>query len=270
MEQRQTAKEDHVLPYKHWWGLLACAGLMGVILAMGPYSEGLVLERAEAVAAAGRLAQKLEVPEHLEARNELEKLRLDKELADDTLRLIDRRIEASRDNERALIRTAENRVAKWEREIAEIEAGVAAHDDADLARHVAMSPHLVARIGGILAEDAVRHDLAGSLYVAGDAELAATVARAVDEVEHPSLRAWSLGSRVEPAEAVSRIHLPVHDPRLESSVLLLSLTELGGYTLLARRVDEGLLLAYHAADLDLVDGLTTSLQSEYHLQPEER
>ena len=53
-------------------------------------------------------------------------------------------------------------------------------------------------------------------------------------------------------------------------VLLLSLNELGGYTLLARRVDDEVLLAYHGADLDLVDGLTTSLQAEYHLQPEER
>jgi len=44
MAQQQTASDDLVLPYKHWWGLLGCAGLMGVILAMGPYSEGLVLE----------------------------------------------------------------------------------------------------------------------------------------------------------------------------------------------------------------------------------
>jgi len=145
-----------------------------------------------------------------------------------------------------------------------------AHDDAHLARHVAMSPSLVARIGGILAEDAVRRDLAGSLYVAGDEELASTVARAIDEVAHPKLRAWSLGSRVGPLEAVSRIHLPVDDARLDQSVLLLSLNELGGYTLLARRVGDETLLAYHAADLDLVDGLTTALQTQYHLQPEER
>ncbi len=44
MAEQQTANEAHVLPYKHWWGLLGCAGLMGVIFAMGPYSEGLVLE----------------------------------------------------------------------------------------------------------------------------------------------------------------------------------------------------------------------------------
>ena len=89
--------------------------------------EGLMLERAEALATAARLGQKLEVPANLEAHNELAKLRLDKGLADDTVRLVERRIEATRDNEQALIATAENRVAKWEREIAEIETGIAAH-----------------------------------------------------------------------------------------------------------------------------------------------
>jgi RND family efflux transporter MFP subunit len=89
--------------------------------------ERLILERAEAVAVAARLDQKLTVPENLEARNELAKLRLDKVLADDTLRLIDLRIQASRDNEQALIRTAENRVAQLEREVSEMEAAIAAH-----------------------------------------------------------------------------------------------------------------------------------------------
>jgi hypothetical protein len=145
-----------------------------------------------------------------------------------------------------------------------------AHDEASLARHVAMTPQLVARIGGILAEDAVSRDLAGSLYVAGDEELAGAVARVIDEVAHPKLRAWSLGNRVAPAEAISRIHLSVDDPRLDDGVLLLSLTELGGYSLLARRLPDQTLLTFHASDLDLVDGLTTALQSEYHLQPEER
>ena len=44
MAQKQFANEEHVLHYKHWWGLLGCAALMGVIFAAGPYSEGLVLE----------------------------------------------------------------------------------------------------------------------------------------------------------------------------------------------------------------------------------
>ena len=44
MTQQQSATQEHVLPYRHWWGLLGCAALMGVIFAAGPYSEGLVLE----------------------------------------------------------------------------------------------------------------------------------------------------------------------------------------------------------------------------------
>jgi hypothetical protein len=44
MTQPSTAPADPILPFKHWWGLLGCAALMGVILALGPYSEGLVLE----------------------------------------------------------------------------------------------------------------------------------------------------------------------------------------------------------------------------------
>lgn len=144
-----------------------------------------------------------------------------------------------------------------------------AHDDLGLARHVAMSPALASRIGGIVATDAVRRDLAGSLYVAGDEGLVGAVARATDAVDRPRLWAWSLGSRVSSVDAVSRIHLAVDDRRLDESVLLLSLTELGGYTLLGRRVSDDLLLTYHSADLDLVDGLTAALQSTYHLQPEE-
>lgn len=29
------------IPYKHWWGLLGCAAIMGVIVLMAPYSEGI-------------------------------------------------------------------------------------------------------------------------------------------------------------------------------------------------------------------------------------
>ena len=44
MAQQMRAEAEQVLPYRHWWGLLGCAALMGVILALGPYSEGLLLE----------------------------------------------------------------------------------------------------------------------------------------------------------------------------------------------------------------------------------
>jgi hypothetical protein len=43
MAQTLTDNEQ-VLPYKHWWGLAGCAALMGLILAVGPYSDGLLLE----------------------------------------------------------------------------------------------------------------------------------------------------------------------------------------------------------------------------------
>ena len=125
-------------------------------------------------------------------------------------------------------------------------------------------------IASQLAADAVSQKLAGTIYVAGDPALSAAVARALEEAESPALRAWSLGTHVGPLEALSRIHLPVDDPRLDERVLLLSLTELGGYTLLGRMVSAGTVLAYHAADLDLVDSLTTALQTTYHLQPEVR
>ena len=31
---------EQTFPYRHWWGLLGCAALMGLIVVMGPYSEG--------------------------------------------------------------------------------------------------------------------------------------------------------------------------------------------------------------------------------------
>jgi hypothetical protein len=62
----------------------------------------------------------------------------------------------------------------------------------------------------------------------------------------------------------------VDDHRLKERVILLALTEVSGYMLVARRLEGKLLLAYHAADLDLVDGLITALQTTYHLQPEVR
>jgi diguanylate cyclase (GGDEF)-like protein len=145
-----------------------------------------------------------------------------------------------------------------------------AHDDNDLARHAAVPVNLLPQLGGAIASDAIRYGLAGSLYVAGDEALAAAVGRAVDVAERPGLRAWSLGNRVGPLDAVSRIHLAVDDPRLDERVIMLALTDLGGYTLLGRPLSTGTMLIYHAADLDLVDGLTNALQSAYHLQPEVR
>ncbi|MFW6050700.1 MAG: response regulator [Myxococcota bacterium] len=139
-----------------------------------------------------------------------------------------------------------------------------AHDALSLSRHAALPSSAVARIGGAVVGDAVRHRLAGTVYVAGDAALEAEVARAV-EAPDPRLRAWILGKREGPG---ARLRLPVDDPRLGRTVLLLSLNEVGGYVLLGRALGPDTLLGYHTSDLDLVDGLVTSLQRTYHLQPE--
>jgi len=40
----EQAIDSDVLPYKHWWGLLGCAALLGMIFAVGPYTDGLALE----------------------------------------------------------------------------------------------------------------------------------------------------------------------------------------------------------------------------------
>ncbi len=37
-EQDVSVELDPVLPFRHWWGLLGCAALMGVIFLMAPYS----------------------------------------------------------------------------------------------------------------------------------------------------------------------------------------------------------------------------------------
>jgi two-component system, cell cycle response regulator len=139
-----------------------------------------------------------------------------------------------------------------------------AHDALSLARHAAIPTSSLARLGGLVVGDAVRRRLAGTLYVAGDVALEAEVARAVDAPDL-RLRAWILGRREGPG---SRMRLPVDDPRLSSRVVFFLLTEVGGYMLLARSLDSETVLAYHASDLDLVDGLVTSLQQTYHLQPE--
>ena len=145
-----------------------------------------------------------------------------------------------------------------------------AHDDAALARHAAIPRALVPRIAESVANDAIAHDLPGTLYVAGDRAAAAAVARAMDAVEQPRLRAWSLGPSNVGSESAQRIHITVDDPRLEDRVMLLSLTELGGYAMVARPIASGQLLAYHSADLDLVDGLVRAAQAAYRLQPEVR
>jgi hypothetical protein len=138
------------------------------------------------------------------------------------------------------------------------------HDPSSLARHLVTTAESLARIGRDLVGDAARHRLAGNVYVAGERRLGHAVREALEGHEAATVRAWSLC--VEGA-ADGPIDLVVNDQRVAEQPMLLSLTELGGYALVARRIGADRLLAYHSADLDLVDGLVTALQSAYHLQP---
>jgi GGDEF domain-containing protein len=129
--------------------------------------------------------------------------------------------------------------------------------------HAILPPGFVARLGAALAHDAVRQRSAGVLYVAGDDELAESVLGALEH-EASTVRGWVLDAGSTPGPR----RLAVDDPMLADRVLLLGLTEVGGYALAGRRRADGALLAFHGADLDLVDGLVTSLQRAYRLQPE--
>jgi hypothetical protein len=40
-EQETGQPVEPIIPYKQWWGLLGCAGIMAVIVLMAPYSEGI-------------------------------------------------------------------------------------------------------------------------------------------------------------------------------------------------------------------------------------
>jgi hypothetical protein len=132
-----------------------------------------------------------------------------------------------------------------------------------LSSHAILPPGFVARLGAAFARDAVRQKSAGVLYVTGDEALADAVL-GVLEHESSAVRGWVLD-----AGSVSGARrLAVDDPMLADRVLLLGLTEVGGYALAGRMRGDGALIAFHGADLDLVDGLVTSLQRAYRLQPE--
>ena len=128
----------------------------------------------------------------------------------------------------------------------------------------------VDRRGRIVGGDATRYGAAGTLYVAGDPAVTSAVVRAVELVERPQLRVWVLGPVPAGDDPAARIRFPIDDPRLERKTVLIAVTELGSYFLAARPVAPNTLLAYHASDLDLVEGLAWSLQTAYHLQPELR
>jgi hypothetical protein len=146
-----------------------------------------------------------------------------------------------------------------------------AHDDEALARHAAMTSALVPAVATALVRDAVRHGAEGTLYAAGDEAFAAAIVRAQEGDAVGALRTWLLGAP-PPAglDVAAPYRLALDDPRLAGTTLLLSLTELGGYCLAARPIAPATLLTFHAADLDLVEGLVGALQTAYHLQPEIR
>jgi len=137
------------------------------------------------------------------------------------------------------------------------------HDDVGLSRHATFTPSLLARVGAGLATDAFRHDAPGSFYVAGDAGVAEAVTLAAQSAAGRT-RVWALGREASGGS----YELQVDDERLDTRVFLLSVTELGAYALLARRLAPNTLIGFHSADLFLVDGLVESLRARYHLQPE--
>jgi len=82
--------------------------------------EALQLERAEILARKSKVEQNLAVPEGMQARLELEKTRLDHELALEEVRLIDQRIEAQRGHREGSIRSARNRVEWLEHDVEQL------------------------------------------------------------------------------------------------------------------------------------------------------
>jgi len=152
----------------------------------------------------------------------------------------------------------------------------AAHDEG--AHHAILPASILPRLSRHLVADARRAGIAGVVYAAGDERMGdALIDELAEGGARAPLRGWVLRSRDQPAPAVEGAPaartLAVPGADLEGRVLLLSLTELGGYVLSARRLrsrrlKEPTMLVYHASDLDMADGLVTALQRNYHLQPE--
>jgi CheY-like chemotaxis protein/GGDEF domain-containing protein len=133
-----------------------------------------------------------------------------------------------------------------------------------------LSAAAVIPIALALIRDAQRERIPGTLYLAGDAELSAQVARQVLSSQEQSLRTWLLGPAHSVRDPAADIRLPLTDARLKTTSMVLWMAERGGYCLLGRREPNGRLAVYHSSDLDLVEGLVNVLQSTYHLQPELR
>ena len=110
------------------------------------------------------------------------------------------------------------------RSTGEPEAGV----DADTS----LPPEAVSRIALALIRDAQRERIMGTLYLAGDAELSAQVARQVLSSQELLLRTWLLGPAHSVRDPAAEIRLPLSDSRLKTTSMVLWMTERGGYCLL--------------------------------------
>lgn len=139
-----------------------------------------------------------------------------------------------------------------------------------LGARASMPLEFITHITRGLIRDAHRENSAGTLYLAGDSELSAAVAREVLSVPEPALRTWILGPAPSMRDPAPDLRLPISDPRLKQTALVLCMTERCGYCLVARRGEGGQVVSYHSSDLELVEGLVNALQTTYHLQPELR
>jgi len=153
---------------------------------------------------------------------------------------------------------------------AETFAGI--RETGTFARNVTLPRAILPRLARTLASDAIRARVPGVIYGAGDDELASALVAAMAVPDPGPVRGWVLEpfrSELEPrTDAVPGARrLRVDDGRLRDRVLLMGLTELGGYVLTGRPQGDRLRVC-HASELDLVDGLVTALQRAYHLQPE--
>jgi diguanylate cyclase (GGDEF)-like protein len=133
-----------------------------------------------------------------------------------------------------------------------------------------LTPEAITRIALSLIRDAQRERILGTLYLSGDADMSAQIARQVLASQDQSLRTWLLGPAHSVRDPAAEIRLPLTDSRLKTTAMILWMTERGGYCLLGKKEPNGTLSVYHSSDLDLVEGLVNALQSTYHLQPELR
>jgi len=140
------------------------------------------------------------------------------------------------------------------------------HRDAEIAGAVVRITRAgLARLGSTLTSDSLAAGVPCVVYVAGDDDLEESVASAIEASTSTCVRAWAIGSRVERA---TNIRLHVDDIRADGHAVFLMLGDLGGYALVGYVEEDGMLRAFHTSNVDLVDALVASLQSEYHLQPE--